>query len=372
MNFKIGNKLKKIALYIPSMSGGGAEQMMLTLANALSEKNLAVDLVLNKAEGSYLKKVSDKVNIVNLDSSRVLNGILPLARYMRVEKPEVVLSAMNYVNVVTVFAKLLSGTDTRIVLSEHSNLSAALANSKWISRVLLKKLMSLTYKNADKVVAVSNGVADDLAQQIKLSRSQIVTIYNPVVSSDILKKAKVPLPIDHRWFEENTQPIVMGAGRLSPEKDFETLIKSFAKVRAKKKCRLVILGEGNSRQDLESLIQQLGLESDVQLIGFQDNPYVWMSHADVFVLSSKLEGFGNVLVEAMACGSSVISTDCPSGPSEILEEGKWGDLVPVGDVELMSQAILKNITTSSHADVRKRASFFSVENSVNQYMNVLF
>lgn len=364
--------MKRIALYIPSMSGGGAEQMMLTLANALSEKNLVVDLVLNKAEGPYLKKVSDKVNIVNLDTSRVLTGILPLARYMRVEKPEVILSAMNYVNVVTIFAKLLSGTDTRIVLSERSNLSAALANSKWISRVLLKNLMSWTYKKADKVVAISNGVADDLAQQIKLNRNQIVTIYNPVVSSDILRKANAPLPLLHPWFEKNSPPVIIAVGRLSGEKDFETLIRSFAKIRTQKECHLLILGEGELRTKLEMLVKELKLQDSVQLPGFSDNPYAWMSRANLFMLSSKYEGFGNVLVEAMACGTPVISTDCPSGPSEILEEGKWGGLVPVGNIELISEAMLKAISNPSHVNVQKRASFFSVENSVNQYINVLF
>lgn len=363
--------MKKIALYIPSMAGGGAEHMMLTLANALAEKNLDIDLVLNKTQGPYLKYVSDKVNIVSLDTSRVLTGILPLAYYMRKEKPEIVLSAMNYVNVATVVAKLISRTDTKIVLSERSNLSAALENSKWVSKVLLKNLMSWTYKKAYKVVAISKGVADDLSKQIKLNSSHIVTIYNPVVSLDLLQKAKEALPPAYHWLEGNSFPLVLGAGRLSPEKDFETLIKSFAKVRKQKESRLIIIGEGESRQSLESLIEQLGLENDVQLIGFQDNPYAWMSYADVFVLSSQLEGFGNVLVEAMACGTSVVSTDCPSGPSEILEEGKWGELVPVGNVSLMSKAIMKQITTPNKIDISKRASQFSVDNSVDHYLQVL-
>ncbi|MGP4715561.1 glycosyltransferase [Psychrobacter sp. T6-6] len=363
--------MKKIALYIPSMSGGGAERMMLTLANALAEKNLVIDLVLNKAEGPYLKKVSNKVNIVDLDTSRVLTGILPLARYMKTEKPEVVLSAMNYVNVATIFAKLLSGTDTRIILSERSNLSAALENSQWISKVLLKNLMTWTYKRADKVVAISNGVANDLANQIKLDRNHIVTIYNPVVSSEVLQKSSVSLPSKHPWFEKDSPPVIIAVGRLSEEKDFETLIKSFAKTYDQKECRLLILGEGGLRPKLETLIEELKLQDIIQLPGFSDNPYAWMSKAKLFILSSKYEGFGNVLVEAMACGTAVVSTDCPSGPSEILEEGKWGELVPVGNVELMSRAMLKAISTSNHINVQSRASFFSVETSVNQYINVL-
>ena len=155
------------------MSGGGAERIILTLVNALAEKDIAVDLVLNRVEGPLLKNVSDKVNIVNLNTSRVLTGLLPLARYIRQKKPDGILSAMNYVNVITVFAKLLSGTDTRVVVSEHGNLSASLKNSKWVSKVVLKSLMSWTYKKSDFVVAVSNGVANDLSRQIKINRNNI-------------------------------------------------------------------------------------------------------------------------------------------------------------------------------------------------------
>ena len=364
--------MKKIALYIPSMSGGGAERIILTLANALAERNIAVDLVLNRAEGPYLKNISDKVNIVNLNTSRVLTGLLPLARYMRKEKPDAILSAMNYVNVITVFAKLLSGTDTRVVVSEHGNLSASLKNSKWVSTVVLKSLMSWTYKKSDFVVAVSNGVADDLSRQIKVNRNNITTIYNPIFTPDLLEKAEALVPLQNPYFDRNTPPVILGVGRLAKEKDFETLINAFAKVRNHKQCNLVILGEGVLRPELELLIKELDLQNSIQMPGFVDNPNAWMLSADLFILSSIHEGFGNVLVEAMACGTPVVSTDCPSGPSEILEDGKWGELVPVGDVELLSKAIIKALSKPREIDVKERASFFSVENSVNKYLELLF
>lgn len=364
--------MKKIALYIPSMSGGGAERIILTLANALAEKDIVVDLVLNRVEGPLLKNVSDKVNIVNLNTSRVLMGFLPLVRYMRQEKPDAILSAMNYVNVITVFAKLLSGSDTRVVVSEHGNLSASLKNSKWVSKVVLKSLMSWTYKKSDFVVAVSDGVADDLSRQIKINRNKITTIYNPIFTPDLLEKVEALLPLQNPYFDRNTPPVILGVGRLAKEKDFQTLINAFAKVRTQKECHLVILGEGALRPELELLIKELDLQDSVQMPGFVDSPHSWMLSADLFILSSIHEGFGNVLVEAMACGTPVVSTDCPSGPSEILEDGKWGELVPVGNVELLSKAIIKALSKPNEINVKERASFFSVENSVDKYLELLF
>lgn len=364
--------MKKIALYIPSMNGGGAERVMLTLANAIAEKNImAVDLVLNRVEGVYLQELSKKVNIINLNASRVLKSLIPLSLYMKREKPDIVLSAMNYVNVITTFAKILSGSHTKIILSEHDNLSASMKNSKWVFKVVFRSLMSWTYKKSDMVVAVSNGVADDLSKQIRLDRDKIITIYNPVVTSELIGKVKSSLSVAHPWFEEDAPPVILGVGRLTKQKDFETLIKAFAKVRAQKECHLVILGQGELRPNLELLINELDLQDSVQLPGFVDNPYTWMSSADLFVLSSIHEGFGNVLVEAMGCGTPVVSTDCPSGPSEILEDGKWGELVPVGNVELLSEAIVKVLSKPNDIDVKERARFFSVENSVNKYLELL-
>ena len=363
--------MKKIAFYIPSMDGGGAERVTLTLVNALAEKNLSVDLVLNRVEGAYLKEVSKKVNIVNLNTPRVLKSLLPLSRYMKQERPDIVISVMNYVNVITVLAKMISGNNAKVILTEHGTLSSSLGTSKWISNLILKTMMSWTYKKSDFIVAVSNGVADDLSKQIKVNRNKITTIYNPVVTPNLLEKSQDSSLLIHPWFDKNAPPVILGVGRLEKEKDFETLINAFAKVRAEKECYLVILGEGRLRSKLELLINELDLQDNVQLPGFVDNPYIWMLNADLFVLSSIHEGFGNVLVEAMACGTPVVSTDCPSGPNEILEGGKWGELVPVGNVESLSDAIIKAISKSDTTNVQERAGFFSVENSVNKYLELL-
>lgn len=360
---------KKIALYIPSMNGGGAERVMLTLANALAEKdNISIDLVLNRAEGSYLNDVSAKVNIVNLNTSRVLKSVIPLSKYLKQEKPDTILSAMNYVNLIAIFAKLLSGTDTRVVVSEHGNLSGSLKNSKWVSKVVLKSLMSWTYKKSDFVVAVSDGVADDLSRQIKVNRNKVVTIYNPVVTEKLeMQKSE---KIDHPLIRNNCSYII-GVGRLEPEKNFSLLINAFAKIHKAFDLYLVILGEGRLDQELKELINKLDLDDKIIMPGFSDNPYAWIKNSKCFVLSSEHEGLPTVLIESMACGTPVVSTDCPSGPNEILEEGKWGELVPVGDLELLSKAIIKVLSKPTKIDVRERAIFFSVQNSVDKYLEIL-
>lgn len=362
--------MNKIALYIPSMSGGGAERVMLALANGLVEKDIQVDLLLNKVDGPYLKYASRKVNIVNLNTSRVLNSILPLSKYLRREKPDVILSAMNYVNIVAVMAQLISGSNTKVVLSEHGNLTESKKNLGRIKGLVITSLMKWAYRKSHAIVAVSDGVADALSNELKISRNKITTIYNPIFSQDIVKRSNEL--ISHPWVGKNALPLVIGVGRLTLQKDFSTLIHAFKQVLVKRECNLIILGEGKLRSELENLIKTLGLQDNVQLPGFVDNPYAWMSQADLFVLSSVHEGFGNVIVEAMACGTPVVSTDCPSGPSEILEDGKWGDLVPPGNAQLLSQSIIKSLSTPNQKDIKGRAAFFSIDRAVNQYLKIFY
>ena len=360
--------MKKVALYIPSMNGGGAERVMLALANGLAEKDILVDLVLNKMDGTYLKHASEKVNVVSLESSRALHSILPLAKYLRKEKPDVILSAMNYVNIVTVLAQLASGSNSKVVLSEHGNLTESKKNFGRVKNLIITSLMTWAYKRPHAIVAVSGGVADALSNELKIDRNKITTIYNPIFSEDLVKRAQES--ILHPWIKKTSKSFILSAGRLTKAKDFETLILAFKEVRKNKDCNLIILGEGELRYKLEKLIKGLNLEDYVQLLGFVDNPYAWMSKAELFVLSSIQEGFGNVIVEAMACGTPVVSTDCPSGPSEILEDGRWGELVPPSNVELLAKAIIKSLDNPNKKDIKDRAAFFSVDNAVDQYFNI--
>jgi len=231
-------------------------------------------------------------------------------------------------------------------------------------------LMRLFYPWADKVVAVSKGVADDLVRITRLPKDKIQVIYNPVVTSEFFIKAEEPL--DHPWFKPGEPPVILGVGRLTEAKDFPTLIRAFTLVRKERPARLMILGEGEDRPKLDALVKELGLEKDVALPGFVENPYKYMKRAAVFVLSSKWEGLPTVLIEAMALGTPVVSTACPSGPSEILEGGKWGRLVPVGDVEALAKAIVEALSTSHDKYAFQRhTQLFNWDVILTYYLKVL-
>lgn len=358
-----------IALYIPSLRGGGAERAMLTVANGLADRGLGVDLVLVSAEGPYLREVSKDVRLVDLHSGRVLSSLPGLVRYLRKERPKALLSALNHANVMAIMARRLANVPTRLVVSERSTVSRAASQSQTLRQRCMLPLMRWSYRKADAVVAVSEGVADDLAFAISLPRARIDVIYNPVVTPDLETRAAEP--VDHPWVGSEKPPVILAVGRLTPAKDYPTLIRAFAKVRSKHDCRLVILGEGELRVSLEALVSALGIDDSVQLPGFVENPFAWMRQASLFVLSSAWEGLPNVLIQAMACGTPVVSTDCPSGPREILEGGEWGVLVPVGNSTALAAAISAELEAPAQCNVRERAAHFDVDIALQSYINVL-
>jgi glycosyltransferase involved in cell wall biosynthesis len=226
------------------------------------------------------------------------------------------------------------------------------------------------YRGADGVVAVSDGVADDFANVTGFQRSCIRTIYNPVLTPDLSVAAEAA--VEDPWLDGDEPPVVLGVGRLTTQKDFPTLLHAFARVRSQRLARLLILGEGDKRSELEALARNLGLAGEVRFPGYVDNPFAYMRRCAVFVLSSAYEGLPNSLIEAMACGAPVVSTDCPSGPAEILEGGRYGCLVPIGDAEAMASAILTILQDAPDtAGTRRRAEMFSVEASSAQYLSLL-
>lgn len=358
-----------VAIYIPSLGGGGAERVMVTLANGFVERGLRVDLVLARAEGPYLSEVAAGVRVVDLGNHRILASLPALVRYLRSTRPSSMLSALTHVNVIAVVARLLARVPTRLVVSERATYSLQRLQATTLRARILTPLMRWAYPRADAVVAVSRGVADDLAQAIGLPAERIAVAYNPVVTSALLEQANAP--VHHPWVADGQFPIVLGVGRLSTEKGFSTLIQAFAKVRSQRPCRLVILGEGELRAELETLIAEHGLSSDVLLPGFVVNPFAWMRRASLFVLPSIYEGLPNALIQAMACGTPVVSADCPSGPMEILEGGKWGRLVPVGDVDAMADAIAATLSDVQHPDVARRAQDFGLKQALASYLCVL-
>jgi len=359
-----------ISLFLPNLDGGGAERAMLHLTAGIAKRGIKTDLVLAKAEGEYLKKVPPQVRLINLNSHFpvIAQKTLALSRYLQRKQPKILLSALDILSAAT-WAKRLSGVPTKIIMCVQTNLSQQFKNDPGIMGRIRPYLVQKWYPLADGIIAASKGVAEDVSHLSGLPVNNIEVIYNPVVMPEIFPKAKEP--INHPWFAPGEPPVILGVGRLVPQKDFPTLIRAFAIVKQQIPAKLMILGEGEKRPKLEALVQELGLEEDVDLPGFKENPYAYMANAKLFVLSSAWEGFGNVVAEAMAMGTPVVSTNCPSGLSEILENGKYGKLVPVGDVNALADAIVKTLHQPTDSELLiERALDFSVDNVVEQYLQV--
>jgi glycosyltransferase involved in cell wall biosynthesis len=324
-----------------------------------------VDLLLAQKEGPNLAVLPPTVRIIDFKARRLISSLPALVRYLRRERPAVLLSMMAHTNIVALLACRLAGVSTRKVVSERVSLS-------WRKQQQSKPLLWLIrhfYPWADEIIAVSDGVADDLSEVAGISRERIRTIYNPIVRPALLEQAKSPL--DHPWFKPGQAPVVLAAGRLCEQKDFSTLIRAFAQARRQRPARLLILGEGELRPNLEQLVTELGLDNDVSLSGFSANPYAYMAHASVFVLSSKWEGLPGVLIEALYCGAALIATDCPSGPKEVLNDGQYGQLVPVGDQDKLAEAIMLALDGKIPRPPAESWQPFEQECVVNRYIDVL-
>lgn len=365
---------ERIAIFLPNLSGGGAERMMVNLARGFTEAGHRVDLVLSTAVGAYLNEVPETVDIVDLDASEypgyaAMGSLRALVGFLRSTEPDAMVSAMTRANIVTVLASILARTATTTVVSERTHLSSFILSESAAWR-LMPWLVRASYPRADGIVPISEGVADDLADSCGLDRGAMDVIYNPVVTPELFDLADEP--IECEWLNDPDVLTVVGVGRLAPEKDFPTLLGAFATLRTDRRAKLVILGEGPEKGAIERESRRLGIEEDVFLPGFVDNPYAYMRRADVFALSSISEGFGNVLVEAMACGTPVVSTDCPSGPAEILADGRYGTLVPVGDHEALATAIEETLKQPPDQDVLvQRAREFSYDVIADQYLDIL-
>ena len=358
-----------IAFYLYNLSGGGAERIMVNLMHSFVQLGLKIDLVLNtKTKSPYLSMVPPEVRILELKLG-VRKGIPKLISYLRQEQPQALLSSLHFNTDIAVLAKVLSGVSTKVVVREANHLSRKARNSSNLQERLVPLATRLTYPWADGIVAVSNGVAKDLAQITGLPRSRITVIYNPTITPELFNKSQEPL--DHPWFQPSEPPVILAVGRLEPQKDFPTLIRAFAKVRKKQSARLMILGSGQEQARLERIVQELNLEKDVAMPGFIKNPYNYMKQAAVFVLSSAWEGLPNALIEAMALSTPVVATNCPSGPEEILDRGKYGMLVPVGDKDKMAEAILSTLSGNYQPVDSNWMQQFTLETAVEKYLDVL-
>lgn len=359
----------KISIFLSSLDGGGAERVMLNLAEGFQSLGFQVDLVLGKSVGPYLSQIPFGVNVVDLKQPRLLGCIFALRDYLKSERPFALLSALEDTNIVAIFARSLAKVKIKLVVTVHNYLSQESRNAHSLKRKLVPYFLRWIYPFSDDIVGVSEGVVEDL-RSLGCPRHKTHVIYNPIVTHKLLNK--IQEPVSHPWLAPEQPPVIIAVGRLTPQKDFQTLLKAFALVHQRHPSRLILLGEGEERRSLEALATALGIVEDILMPGFLENPYCLMARAKVLVLSSAWEGFGNVLVEAMAAGTPVVSTDCQSGPREILDNGKYGKLVPVGDIEFLADAILDSLSNPPDADfLKQRAAEFSLEIAVSKYQQLL-
>ncbi len=371
---------KTVCLFVPRLDGGGAEKVAINLAHGLARIGLEVHLVVAQAAGDYLQTLAseESFELVDLNAKfpLLIYKTLALKRYLQQRQPDYLISILDILGA-AVIARQLAGVKTKVVMTIHTNLSqqfkdrhgAAVTAFKWFC-------ISRMYPQADAIAAVSKGVAADVSANSQIALNTIRVLYNPILTQDFHQQIEAPIP--HPWLAPNEPPVILGVGRLVKQKDFTTLVRAFAEVRKHQPVRLIILGgedkrEPNIKPQLQSLVQDLGLSADIALLGFVSNPYSYMANAKTFALSSIYEGFGNVIVEALAAGTPVVSTDCESGPAEILEAGLYGKLVPVKNFVALAEGIRNTLLESHDANrLRQRAALFSVDKVASEYCDFLY
>ena len=359
-----------VALFFAA-KGGGVQRGRVTIANALAARGIQVACVLPEATGPFLDRLAPEVALIDLGTRRPLALVLRLARWLRQTRPAALIASQQHAIVAALLARRLSGVAVPLTAIQHNTLSELCRQSRRRSvRWLLPRAARLLFPWADQVCAVSHGVAADLAAMTGMPARAIKVLYNPTVTPELAAQAR--LPSGHPWLDAKDRPVVLGAGTLSAIKDFATLLRAFARLRRMRSARLIVLGEGKERLRLEGLARELEIAADVDLPGFVPNPYAFMVRADLFAMSSRVEGMPNTIIEALACGCPVVSTDCPSGPAEILQDGRYGALVPPGDAAALAEAMIAALHAGPERDaLRARAADFSVERAVEGYLELL-
>ena len=365
------NRTRHIAFFLPALNSGGAEHSFMTLANFLAAQGHHIDFLMVKREGVYLPRLNNNIRLVELGGTGMLRALFPLVGYMQKNRPEWIIAGLPGPNLMAIvagyIARCIMASSPRIAISQHHPFSEKSRHATKLRSRIRHQLARFAYAGAERVIAVSNGVADDLAANTILKRAHISVIHNPV-DSDAIREKAAEKP-GHSWLEKRASPVIVSAGRLEAQKDFVTLTQALAQCND---YRLIILGEGPDLAMLKQLAQDNDLGSRIDFTGFVDNPYSYFARADCFVLSSHYEGFGNVIVEALATGTPVIATDCPYGPREILNNGEYGTLTPPGDAAALAHAIQSCVAqaTDTGKDQRlNRAQSFDIAAIAERYLS---
>ncbi|MEP3032879.1 MAG: glycosyltransferase [Pseudoruegeria sp.] len=357
----------RATFFAHDLRAGGAERSVIRLANAMVRRNIPVELVLINRTGAFLSELDPQVSIFELSGNRTATSIFSLYRYIKAARPQFIIASMTHINAAVILASLFVLTRPFLIVVEHNQYDMNLVQKSGLVR-LAYRLAPLLYRFADVVAGVSEGVRVSVARAMGVSRDTVSVLYNPVVTPELTIKAAEPAR--HDWLISRDVPVILAVGRLMPSKNYPLMLEAFSKLRSTRPVRLIVLGEGKLRPDLESLAGMKGISSDVDFVGFRDNPLAFMKACDVFLMSSDWEGHPTVLIEAMACGAPIVSTDCRSGPGEILCDGSFGRLVPVGDAEALADAVSNALDDPGDPAPRiAHANTFSDDRAVTAYLS---
>lgn len=362
-----------IVFYTRQLHNGGVDRVIFNLAEEFLTRGITSAIVvdIDNVHSPFRGLIPDGIGYEVLDARGPIARLLKFRRYIREARPGAVMCAsFGFPNLYAVVVRWIAGVRFRLMLTEHCFPSVDAASPRpWHSRYWFFALAHYLYPFADRIVAVSRGTALDLAKVIRIDPDGIACVYNPIISDALIAQSREP--VDHPWFSDGRAPIVIAVGRLEPQKNFSLLIRAFAQVRAQRRARLVILGDGAQRDMLRALVTELGLDDDVALLGFVSNPHAYVAKAQLMVLSSDFESLANVVIEALAVGTPVVATDCPSGPAEALNGGECGTLVAVGDLPGMSAALLDALDKPSAPIRRGWLDQFGTAQVADRYLALL-
>ena len=371
-NKQADHESERIAIFLPRFGQGGVERMLINLAEELGQKGYAIDVLLTgDKKVPFIDETDTSVNYIRFFSSDVFKLLFSLKSYLKNYTPDALVSAkLKKGHTLAVLARNMAKVPTRVYLRIGTHLSRR--NKGKIFTKKIRDRVSLRYaaRRAEGVIAVSEGIREDVQRIAGISDRRVHVVPNPTVSRRIHALANEP--VSHAWLREKDVPVVLGVGSLRNQKNFSTLIRAFAILRQSVEARLIILGEGRQGPKLRELAAQLSVSDCIDFPGFVHNPYAYMARSDLFVMSSAWEGSPNVLIEAMALGTPVVSTDCPSGPSEILHGGKYGSLVPVGDYRKLAEKMRETLENPLSAnELQEAIKPYGIENSVRKYLEVM-
>jgi glycosyltransferase involved in cell wall biosynthesis len=358
-----------VSIFLPDLPQGGTEKVMLRLAKGFVARGIAVDMILGTASGALLKAVPPGIRVVDLGAGRVLAATPGLSRYLTRERVDILLTGKDHASVVGWWARKLSTSSTRVIATVHTPPTANIEGYAGLTGRLLPHAVRFTLPRCDAVVAVSEAVAADLRRGLPSLR-RLTVIENPVLGPDIFEAAASPSQPE--WLDESGRlPVVLFVGRLAPVKNLPMLIEGFARLQEQCAARLVVVGDGPERIRLETMVRSLGLNDRVHFTGFVATPYPLIARASVLALTSDYEGLPTVLIEALALGTPVVATDCPGGTRALLQDGRLGALVPVGDRSALTAALLQAIERPPHLDVCDALTRFQSDHAVESYIALM-